>query len=89
MFLGTLCSFFSVYTPIIYTLPKKAKNLPKTLFAAKLNKLRLPPKLTDENEETDAELVNETKQIQQVHPIKDNNEQQKGKKKHNMLNTRF
>ncbi|XP_023320941.1 uncharacterized protein LOC111695745 [Eurytemora carolleeae] len=67
----------SVYTPIIYTLPKKAKNVPKTLFAAKLNKLRLPPKLTDENQETDAELVNETKQIQQVQPIKANNEQQK------------
>ncbi len=63
--------------------------MPKTLFAAKLNKLRLPPKLTDENQETDAELVKETKQIQQVQPIKANNEQQKGKKKHNMLNTRF
>ena len=63
-------------------LPKKTKNAPKTLFAAKLNKLRLPPKLKDANQGTDPEVKNETKQIQQVEPIKPNNELQKGKKKH-------
>ena len=60
-------------------LPKKTKNAPKTLFAAKLNKLRLPPKLKDANQGTDPEVKNETKQIQQVEPIKPNNELQKGK----------